>query len=145
MTNNLQKAKEILQSGNYTCVLYDGTNEYHSNQKGVRPLIDFLNSKTDFSGYSAADKVVGAGAAHLYVLLRIKCVWACVLSDAAKAVLESNNIKVYFEKHVPYIINRAGDSMCPIEACVSGITDSNAALVAIKKKLRELKVAKRPY
>ncbi len=138
MDINLEKAKEILISGDYTCVLFNGTQKHHSNQKGVRPLIEFLESNIDFSSYCAADKIVGAGAAHLYVLLRVKCVWACVLSNAAKVILESNNIKVHFNKQVPYIINRKGDGMCPIEVCVSGITDSNAALVAIKKKLKEL-------
>ncbi len=139
MNNNLQKAKEILLGGNYTCVLYDGTNEHHSTQRGVRPLIDFLNSKTNFSAYFAADKVVGAGAAHLYVLLRVESVWANVISTAAKEILERNNIPLFFEKEVPYIINRTGDGICPIEACVNGITDSNAALVAIKKRLQKLK------
>lgn len=138
MNNNLQKAKEILLDGNYTCVLYDGTNEHHSTQKGVRPLIDFLNSKIDFSGYFAADKVVGAGAAHLYVLLHVESVWANIISTAAKEILNRNNISVFFEKEVPYIINRTGDGMCPIEACVNGITNSNTALAAIKQRLTEL-------
>ena len=138
MNTNLEKAKEMLIYGDYTCVLYDGASEYHSNQRGVRPLIDFLNSKTDFSSYCAADKVVGAGAAHLYVLLKVKTVWANVISCAAKEILEYNNISVFFETQVPHIINRAGDGVCPIEECVSGITDSNDALVAIKKRLQEL-------
>ncbi len=138
MNNNIQKARQIMLDGNYTCVLFDGTNEHHSDQRGVRPLIDFLNSKIDFSGYCAADKVVGAGAAHLYVLLRIKSVWANVISASAKKVLERNNIPLFFEKEVPHIINRTGNGMCPIEACVDGITDSNAALEAIKKRLKEL-------
>lgn len=139
MNTNLEKAKEILISGDYTCVLYDGTNEHHSNQKGVRPLIDFLNSKTNFRGYCAADKVVGAGAAHLYVLLRVESLWANIISEAAKEVLKRNNIPLFFEKDVPYIINRTGDGICPIESCVNGIIDSNTALEAIKKRLNELK------
>ncbi len=138
MNNNLQKAKQIMLDGNYTCVLYDGTNKHYSNLKGVRPLIDFLNSKIDFNGYYAADKVVGAGAAHLYVLLGVKSVWANVISSAAKEVLQNNNISVFFEMQVPYIINRTGDGMCPIEDCVKGIINSDAALVAIQKRLKEL-------
>lgn len=138
MNNNLEKAKQIMLDGNYTCVLYDGKNKHYSNLKGVRPLIDFLNSKIDFNGYFAADKVVGAGAAHLYVLLGVKSVWANVISSAAKEVLQNNNISVFFETQVPYIINRTGDGMCPIEDCVKGIINSDAALVAIQKRLKEL-------
>ncbi len=138
MNNNLQKAKQIMQDGNYTCVLYDGVNEHHSNKKGVKPLIEFLESNIDFSGYCAADKVIGAGAAHLYVLLQVKSVWANVISVTAKEVLDSNNIQLFFEQEVPNIINRAGDGVCPIEHCVEGITNSATALEAIKQRLIEL-------
>ena len=138
MNDKLQKAKQILISGNYTCVLYDGTNTYTSNQRGVRPLIDFLNSKDSFSDFFAADKVVGAGAAHLYVLLGVQSVWANVISTSAKKILKTNNIQVFFEKEVPYIINRTGDGVCPIEDCVNGICDSSLALQKIKNKLNEL-------
>ena len=138
MNTNLEKAKEMLILGDYTCVLFNGVQNHRSNQKGVRPLIEFLESNIDFSDYCAADKVVGAGAAHLYILLKVKSVWANVISAAAKEILKRNNIPVFFERQVPYIINRAGDGICPIEECVTDITDSNAALEAIQKRLKEL-------
>ena len=138
MNTNLEKAKEILLSGGYTCVLFDGNNIYHSIQRGVKPLLEFLNISIDFSSYCAADKVVGAGAAHLYVLLGVKSVWASVISTAAKEILKANNIQLFFEKEVPHIINRAGNGICPIEECVSGIEDSNLALKNIKNRLKEL-------
>lgn len=138
MNTNLEKAKEMLILGDYTCVLFNGVQNHRSNQKGVRPLIEFLESNIDFSDYCAADKVVGAGAAHLYILLKVKSVWANVISAAAKEILKRNNIPVFFERQVAYIINRAGDGICPIEECVTDITDSNAALEAIQKRLKEL-------
>lgn len=138
MNTNLEKAKEMLILGDYTCVLFNGVQNHCSNQKGVRPLIEFLESNINFSGYCAADKVVGAGAAHLYVLLKVKSVWTNVISAPAKEIFKSNNISIFFETEVPHIINRAGDGMCPIEECVNGITDSNAALEAIEKRLKEL-------
>lgn len=138
MNTNLEKAKEMLILGDYTCVLFNGTQKHYSNQKGVRPLIEFLESNIDFSDYCAADKVVGAGAAHLYVLLKVKSVWANVISSPAKEIFKSNNIAIFFESEVPHIINRTGDGICPIEECVTGITNSNAALEAIKQRLVEL-------
>ena len=138
MNTNLEKAKEMLILGDYTCVLFNGTQKHYSNQKGVRPLIEFLESNIDFSDYCAADKVVGAGAAHLYVLLKVKSVWANVISSPAKEIFMSNNIAIFFESEVPHIINRTGDGICPIEECVTGITNSNAALEAIQKRLKEL-------
>lgn len=138
MKNNCLTAKNILLENDYTCVLYLNGIEYHSTLRGVKPLIDFLESSIDFSGFSAADKVVGAGAAHLYILLKVKAVWAKVISEKAKKILQNNNISVFFEKEVPYIINRTGDGVCPIETAVNGIKDSNKALESIKQKLNKL-------
>ena len=131
-------AKENLIKNGYTCVLCRGEENYNSTLRGVKPLIDFLESGRDFCGFFAADKTVGAGAAHLYALLGITELWANVISEEGKRVLEKNGITVFYEKLVPYIINRAGDGVCPIETAVRGISDSNEALLAIKSALKKL-------
>ena len=56
LLNDLEKAKAILENGNYTCVLCKGDTVHTSQHRGVRPLLDLLD--TDVSGFSAADKVV---------------------------------------------------------------------------------------
>ncbi len=138
MTDNLIKAKEILKSDRLTCVLFDGKNICRSKKRGVKPLLEFLESDCNFCSYCAADKVVGAGAAHLYVLLGVKSVWAKIISESAKQILTKNNIDIFFETSVPHIINRNGDGICPIESCVKNIENSNEAFRIIKAKLSEL-------
>lgn len=138
MDNNTKTAKNILIKNGYTCVLYSDTEEFHSTMRGVKPLLDFLESDKDFSGFSAADKTVGAGAAHLYALLGVKTVWANIISVSAKKVLSENNITFFCENEVPYIINRKGDGMCPIETAVNGISSSSEALETIKQTLEAL-------
>ena len=138
MDNNTKTAKNILIKNGYTCVLYSDTEEFHSTLRGVKPLLDFLESGKDFSGFSAADKTVGAGAAHLYALLGVKEVWANIISDAGKKILSENNITVFCETEVPYIINRKGDGMCPIETAVKDITSSQEAFKTIKRTLENL-------
>lgn len=138
MDKNTLKAKSILLENGYTCVLCLENEEYHSTLRGVKPLLDFLESDKDFSGFFAADKTVGAGAAHLYALLGVKEVWANIISDAGKKVLLENNITVFCETQVPYIINRKGDGMCPIETAVNGISSSSEALETIKQTLKKL-------
>ena len=139
MQKNTQIAKDILIKNGYTCVLVDGGEEHHSTLRGVKPLIDFLESGKSFEGFSAADKTVGLGAAHLYILLGVKSVWANVISTPAKALLEQNEICVFYETEVPFIINRAGDGRCPIETAVNGITDPARAYDVIIKTLENLK------
>ncbi len=138
MNRNLQTAKELLIKNGYTCVLYKNGREYSSCDRGVKPLIHFLESGEDFKGFSAADKTVGAGAAHLYVLLGIDSVWANVISEEGKKVLEKKGIEVFYKIKVPFIINRAGNGPCPIETAVKGIQCSKKALEIIKETLKKL-------
>lgn len=136
---DLEKAKGILKNENKTCVMVSGDAVYSSSERGVKPLLDFLNSKIDFKDFSAADKTVGAGAAHLYLLLGVKTVWAKVISQSAFEILKCKNIIIEYETLVPYIINRKGDDMCPIEKAVKDITNCSEALNVIKATLENLK------
>lgn len=129
------QAKEILLKNNYTCVLCKDNEIFHSDKRGVKPLIDFYESGNDFSGFSGADKTVGAGAAHMYVLLGVKEVWANIISEEGVRILTENNIYVTYEEKVPHIINRKGDGQCPIEKCVQEIDNSKEAFERIKETL----------
>ena len=138
MNKDILTAKKILIENDYTCVLYSNGKAYHSTLRGVKPLIDFLESDCEFRGFFAADKVVGAGAAHLYVLLGVKAVWAKLMSKDAMDILQTNGIDAFYDDVVPYIINRSGKGACPIETAVKEITDSKQALDIIKQTLEKL-------
>ena len=138
MNKDILTAKKILIENDYTCVLYSNGKAYHSTLRGVKPLINFLESNFDSAGYYAADKVVGAGAAHLYVLLGVKAVWAKLMSKDAMDILQTNGIDAFYDDVVPYIINRSGEGACPIETAVKEITDSKQALDIIKQTLEKL-------
>ncbi len=135
---DLQKAKELLSGSDYTCVLKKGESTYTSTQRGVRPLVEWLESGEDFAVFSAADKVVGRGAAFLYVLLGVSAVYANVISHAALEVLQAYHITVEYNTAVENIINRRGDGICPFEAAVLGITNADEAYIAIKQKMHEM-------
>jgi len=139
MEKLLETARDILIKNKYTCVLMSENEEYHSNLKGVKPLLDFLNSNKNFNGFYAADKIVGLGAAHLYVLLGVKSVWANVISEPAFALLKNNSIGVFYKTKAPFIINREGNDKCPIEKAVTGVENSKDALLVIKQTLENLR------
>lgn len=136
----LNKAKELLVSGGYTCVLTDGTDVYTSEFRGVKPLVQFLVNGTVPSGFSAADKVVGKATAYLYVLLKVKELYSQVISEPALAVLEANGIHAEYGQRVPNIINRKGDGICPFEMAVMEITDPAMAYEAILSKMQEMNI-----
>lgn len=138
MKTDLIKAVEQLNSGKYTCVLCKENEIYTSTERGVKPLIDWLDGAIDFNGFSAADKVVGKAAAFLYVLLGVKEVYAPVMSESAIHTLERNGIQPHCDKSVKNIINRTGTGFCPMEEAVMDISAPAEALTAIRNRLREL-------
>ena len=131
---DLKRARALLLSGGYTCVLCRDGITHTATQRGVRPLVDWLDSGLDLRGFSAADKVVGRATAFLYVLLGVKAVHALVMSTPAKEALTANGIAAYCDQEVKGIINRRGDGPCPFEEAVLGIRDPMQALDAIRKK-----------
>lgn len=140
---NSDKAKKIMTDGGYTCVFVGNNEIITSSERGVKPLLELLESKKDFTGFSAADKVVGKGAAFLYILLGVKEVYAEVISEPAAKVLTDNGIMLQYGEKVKNVINRTGDGICPIESAVLGITSPKTALEKIYNRLRELQTGEK--
>ena len=136
--SDLVKAKELLFSGGYTCVLKKGDEIYTSVLRGVKPLVKWYAYGVNLSDFSAADKVVGKATAFLYALLGVKEVFAKVMSASAKAVLEEKGIRAEYENLVPNIINRKGDGICPFEEAVLNTKNKEEAYKIIRHKMQEM-------
>ena len=138
MNMNLTKARNLLDSGDYTCVLCREDTIHTATERGVKPLLGWLDSGLEVSGFSAADRVVGRATAYLYCLLGVTAVYARVMSRPAAEVLEKNGIAVEAGQLVDGIINRKGTGPCPFEAAVLSIDTPEEALTAIRKKLAQM-------
>ena len=130
----LEKAKSMLQEG-FTCVLCGENATYTATARGIRPVLELLDSGDDFSAFCAADKVVGKATAFLYVLLRVRAVYAPVMSRAALAVLESHGIEASWDVLTDAVLNHRKDGLCPMESATRDISSPEAALCAIRKTL----------
>ena len=137
--DNLEKAKNALSDGNFTCVVCDGFKEYTSTMRGVAPLLKWLDEGINLQGFSAADKVVGKGAAYLYILLEVKEIYANVISRPALDTLKNHNIPTSYAILTEAVKNRANTGLCPIESAVMNIDNPHDALTAIRNKLELLK------
>ena len=136
--HDLHFARTLLEKENYTCVICRGEDVLTDRRRGVKPLMELLESGKDLQGYSAADKVVGKAAAFLYCLLGVKALHAGILSEPALAVLENAGIPVEYGTLVPAIRNRAGDGFCPMETAVWDLDDPALAPAAIRIALQKL-------
>ena len=136
--NNLEKAKGLLKNSGITCVFCSDTETVTSQKRGVAPLLAWLDSGKNLKAYSVADKVVGNGAAFLYVLLEVKELYANVISKPALETLKKYQIPVNYNIITEAIRNRDNTGLCPIEKAVSGISAPDKALIAIRNKLKEM-------
>lgn len=135
MKTDLKKAVDLLSKSEYTCVLCKGSTVFTSEERGVKPLVEWLNSKTDFKDFCAADKVVGKAAAFLYVLLGVKAVYSQVMSKSAYEILSMHGIEPLCDLSVEAIRNRSNTDLCPMEKLVLDVDDPKTALSMIKRKL----------
>ena len=138
MKSDLQKAKEIMETYGDTCVLCRGDVVFTSTERGIKPLVEFIDNHTDMKGFSAADKIVGKAAAMLYVILGVKAVYSPVMSETAAEVFKNYNIVYECDELTQNIINRNGNGICPMEETVKNISDPREGFAAVKGRLKNM-------
>lgn len=138
MFQDTEKALGILDARELTCVVCRDELVYVATERGVKPLLNWLDNGPELTGFCAADKVVGRGAAFLYCLLGIREVYAHIMSRPAAQVLERHGIAFQAGKLVDGIINRRGTGPCPFEDAVLEIQEPQDALTAIRNKLKQM-------
>jgi hypothetical protein len=139
MIKDLETAKNLFHSGQYTCVLCKGDVIYTSKEPGIKPLLGWIDDGTDLKEFAAVDKIVGRAASFLYLLLGVKEVHASVMSEGAVRLLTDHGIPATYEECVEHIVNRAKTGICPMEEAVWEICEPEEALQALRKKVQDMK------
>lgn len=134
-----ERMKKKLAEENLTCILFGEDVVYTSRERGISPLLGLIEEEKEYAGFCAVDKVVGKAAAFAYVMLGISGLHACIISKAAKKVLENHKIAVTYDRLVEYIRNRTGDGRCPMESAVWELEDAKEAMTAVRRELERLK------
>lgn len=138
MSDNLKKAREILENERFTFAAFDGKTVLTDERRGVKPLLDIIDRGDNLGGFSAADKVVGKAAAFLYVLLGVSEIYADVISRHALSVLEEYKIHAEYAVLTDAVKNRAGTGFCPMETAVLDENSPEKALGKIRARIAEL-------
>lgn len=138
MKTDTLKAKKLTEDAGYTCVLCKNEKIFKSREKGVKPLLDFYESKEVPHSFCAADKTVGRAAAFIYIALGADEVYADVMSEGAYELLLKNGTGAFYGTLTKQIINRAGTGMCPMEEICLNARTSEEAIFAIKEKIGAL-------
>ena len=142
MDKDFQKAKEEYNKGQYTLVICKDADIVTSDITGIKPLINLIEEKKEYNGYSAADKIVGRAAAFLYTLLEVKNLYGEIMSKGATEILKNAKINFEYKTLTEFIKNRKKDGMCPMDEAVKNINDPKEAYKAIKEKIKFLQSQK---
>lgn len=132
---SIDELKQLQRDGEYTLAIAKGDRLITSKARGVRPLVELIESGEDLTHGVAVDKVVGKAAALLYAYMGINELYAPVISAPAAAVCKAHCIALSYDTLAQNIINRNGDDICPMEKLTIDIDDPQTALNAIKQKL----------
>ena len=94
---------------------------FRSREKGIAPLVSYIRKFAPLPrGVTVCDRVVGNAAALLLKKAFCTKVYGVLSSELAAETLNRLGIPHSFLTVVPYIINRAGNDMCPFEKASIG-------------------------
>ncbi len=137
MNRDLENCKSVLHAEGCTCVARQDGQLYTATERGIRPLMQWLESGI-LHGAVLADKVIGKAAAFLLEKGGVTAIYADVISVPAAEVLERADIPYSFRTKVPYIQNRTGNGRCPMESAVLSVKDADEAYLKLQETLRNL-------
>ena len=71
---DIERARELLAGGQYTCVLCRGEDTITDTKAGIAPMMGLIGAGVDVRGYAVADRIVGRAAALLFARRKIGAV-----------------------------------------------------------------------
>lgn len=128
-------AKKILDDGNICVLCYKGM-VFTNNKKGIIPLMEFLDSKFDFSMFSSAHDYIDLHEAILYIKLGIKNIYANKLTNSAKDLFKKHEIVCHYSEIVE---SESNSYEYQFYEAVKDIEDIDLQIKLLKEKLEELK------
>ncbi|NLW88959.1 MAG: DUF1893 domain-containing protein [Clostridiaceae bacterium] len=131
--DHLQEAVRKLSETDATFVAVNNDRIIESHERGIAPILTLLLTEPEaLRGASVADKVIGKAAALLLIYAGVDHLHAKTISEHAVSVLSEHPVSYSFGQKVPFIVNRKGDGICPMEKQVLNITDPKKAFEILR-------------
>lgn len=112
----MQDIKQLLNKPDVSVCVIEGQNFHTFSGRGLKPLIKAVQTlKEKTAGAEAGDKIIGKAAALILAWAKVKKVYAQILSVEGEKVFIKYGIEYAFGQKVPFIENRDGTGMCPME------------------------------
>ena len=112
--------ESFLKSDDTIWIISPKGNIFHSQRRGIAPLLIYIQRGPRADDVTILDKVTGNAAALLMKKALCREVFSPLGSEPAVATLKHFGILTHFTHTVPHIINREGNGMCPFETMSLG-------------------------
>lgn len=123
-----ERLEAILNREGFTCVVSKNGRILTSYDRGIRPVLQWIENDIDaVRGAVVCDKVVGKAAALLFVYGGIGEILAGVVSVPALEVFKAHGIVCVYRKLVSRIQNRDQTGLCPMEERAIDLTEPEEA------------------
>jgi len=142
--NDLEIAKHTLYKKGLTLAMVkNGEVLFETRSHKISGFLGAIEQFGDgLEGASLADRVAGKAIALLCVYVKIKEVYAEVLSKKAKIVFEQNGIPHKWKELVGNILDLNKSGVCPFEKAADGISDPRGAYRIFRTLQESLKSCK---
>jgi len=131
--------KRLNEEGLALSVVKDGEIIFESVSHGISGFLEAVERLEEkLEGASVADRVVGKAIALLCVYAKVRAVYAVILSERAKVVLEKHAIHHELDNLVESILDMDKVGMCPFERLATEISDPAEAYERLKALQRSL-------
>jgi len=108
--------EEFLRSGDTLWVYKEDSRLFTSNRDGLLPLLEYIDKSVPYQKQvTILDRIMGNAAALLSVKAGASKVYSPLGSELATNTLDKYNIEYHLSEIAPYIRNRNGADMCPME------------------------------
>jgi hypothetical protein len=132
--------KHLNENGLALSIVKNGEIVFEAASRGVSGFLEAIEKfRNELEGASVADRVVGKAIALLCVYARVKAIYATVLSENAKRVLENNMVYHEWKILVESILDANKTELCPFEKLATEIAnpkDAYERLKALQTSLR---------
>lgn len=135
LMTDLEKAKEIFYSEDYSFVLVKNEDIISSSQKGIMQIVELIESGKDFTDYSMCDRITGRAVAFLYVIMGLKAVHSVKMTKLATNILDRAEIKFSADEYIEKVLDSELKNTDRFENAVIHSGSAITALEDIKKEL----------
>ncbi|MDR0671312.1 MAG: DUF1893 domain-containing protein [Oscillospiraceae bacterium] len=131
----VNRARVALTRGEKTFVIV-GENKllYHSDKRGLRPLLELIDSDPSrLEGSIVGDRIVGRAAALLLIRGRVKAVFAQLIADEAIDLLQRHGVLPTWQETIPYVVERDMTSRYKLDLYLKEVEDPQRAVAMIRE------------